>query len=85
LACETPNQRCRKANKAIGFDKFVEVNAQKLHRNTEMASKVEMLRHSDDMMFLLMILRNNEVELFTKRLTHTHFRKLSKILISTKA
>ena len=44
----------------VRLDKLVEVDAQELHRNAEMSTEVEVLRHLDDMVLLLGILIHAE-------------------------
>ena len=40
----------------VRLDELVEVDAQELHRNAEMSAEVEVLRHLDDMVLLLLVL-----------------------------
>ena len=40
----------------VRLDEFVEIDAQELHRNAEMSAEVEVLRHLDDIVFLIRIL-----------------------------
>jgi hypothetical protein len=86
LARETTNERCRKTNKAICFDELVKVDAQELHGDAEVTSEIKMLRHLDDMMFFVCILgkglNRHHIILLD---VHTHLRRLSRILISTRA
>lgn len=58
MARESPNQRGGEADEAIGFDQFVQVDAEQLHRDTEMIPEVEVLSHLDDMVLLFLVLRN---------------------------
>jgi hypothetical protein len=58
LGRETADQGCGEANETICLDQFVQIDAEKLHRNAEMVAEVKVLRHLDDMVFLLRILLN---------------------------
>lgn len=54
---ETPNEGRREASKAIRLDKLVEVDAEKLGDDAEVAAEREGLDHPYDMVFLLGVLR----------------------------
>jgi hypothetical protein len=56
LVGEPTDQSSRKPNKAICFDKLVEVNAQKLHHNAQVATESEVLVHLDALMLVFGIL-----------------------------
>jgi hypothetical protein len=58
LTREAAYEGCCETNKAIRFDEFVEVDAQQFHSDAEVAPKVEVLRHLDDVMFLIGVLWN---------------------------
>lgn len=89
LASESPDESCREANEAVCFDEFIKIDAQKFHSNAEMTTEVEILRHFDDVVLFLGIL--GPVQLHQSRTQAksggkpTHFLRLSRILISTKA
>ena len=56
LTCEAANEASREPMKVVRLDQFVKVNAQELHRNAQMTTEIEMLRHLDDMVLLFRIL-----------------------------
>lgn len=86
LTCEPANKPSRKSHETVGLDKLIEVNAQELHRDAEMTTEIEMFRHLDDMVFLILVLRQSSIfAIVLADNTHTHLRKLSRILISTRA
>lgn len=58
LVREPPNEPSREPDKAVGLDELVEVDAQELHRDAEMASEVEVFRHLNDMVLLLGVLQH---------------------------
>lgn len=58
LACESPDQSCGEADKAIGLDQFVQVDAEQFHRDAEMVPEVKVFCHLDNMVLLIMVLRN---------------------------
>ena len=60
LAREAPDERSREADEAVRLDEFVQVDAEKFHRDTEVVTEVEVLRHLDDMVLLLGILIHAE-------------------------
>lgn len=55
---ETPNEGRRESRKAVGLDEFVEVDAEKLGDDAEVAAEREGLDHPDDMVFLLGVLQS---------------------------
>lgn len=56
MICEATNERGRKSNESIGFDQFIEVDAQQLHGNAQVITEVKMFGHFDNMMFFIGIL-----------------------------
>ena len=56
LACEPSNETGREAMEVVRLDQLIEVDAQELHRNAQMATEVEMLGHLDDVVLLVRIL-----------------------------
>jgi len=57
LSGEPPDERSGKSDESVCFNKFVKVNVHQLHSNAKMVSKVKMVIHFDDMMFLVSILQ----------------------------
>lgn len=64
LTCEPPYERSGKSYETVRLDELVEVDAQELHRDAEVASEIEILGHFDDMMLLLLVLRGEQDERF---------------------
>ena len=58
LTLETAYEGRCETNKAIRFDELVEIDAQEFHSDAEVAPKVEVFRHLDDIMFLIGVLWN---------------------------
>jgi hypothetical protein len=89
LTRKSSNQSSGKPSKSVSLDKLIKVDTKQFHRNTKMASEVEMFVHHDNMMLLFCILYDYRRLIDTDRkknkVTRTHFFKLSKILISTSA
>jgi hypothetical protein len=86
LTCKTADQSRRKAHKTVSLDKFVKIDAKKFHGDAQVISEVEMLSHLNDMVFLLQILdRIRRQHSGPRSHSRTHLRRLSRILISTKA
>lgn len=56
LTREATNERGRESNESIGFDQFVQVNTQQLHRDAQVIAEVEMFSHFDNMVFFIRIL-----------------------------
>lgn len=56
LACEPSNETGCEAMEVVRLDQLVEVDAQELHRNAQMATEVEVLGHLDDVVLLVRIL-----------------------------
>ena len=50
------DETCREAMEVVRLDQLVEVDAQQLHRDAQMATEVEVLSHLDHMMLFLLIL-----------------------------
>ena len=63
LARETTNKTCREPMEVVRLDQLVEVDAQQLHRDAQMATEVEVFSHLDDMVFLLRVLQCTSVSL----------------------
>lgn len=86
LGSEPPNERSGESNKSVRLYELIQVDAHQLHCNTEVIPEVEMVVHLDNVMFLVGILKSwvstDQLRLSVRR---THLRKLSKILISTRA
>jgi hypothetical protein len=56
LDSESPDQRRRESAKVVRLDQLVQVDAEQFGDDTKMTSKVEMIRHSNHVMFILWIL-----------------------------
>lgn len=61
LASEAPDESSGKAHETVGFDELVEVDAEQLHGDAEVVSEVEVLRHLDDIVLLLLVLKGLSV------------------------
>lgn len=86
LACEAANKGSGKAHKAICLDQLIQIDTEEFHSNAKVVSEVEMLSHLDDVVLLVRILQSfSDSTIDTWAIQHTHFRKLSRILISTRA
>lgn len=92
LTGEPPDEGRREACKAVGLDELVEVDAEQLGCDAEVISEVEVLSHGNDAVLLLGVLPGGEKErgqndfLEARRdRERTHFRRLSRILTSTRA
>jgi len=87
LTCKSTDEGSGKADKTVGLDKFIEIDAKQFRGNTQVIAKIEMFNHFENMMISIRVL---EI-LFQKRLSLvfwfilTHFFKFSSILISTSA
>lgn len=53
---EATNEDGRKTSELISLDEFIEVHAEKLHRNTKMVAEVKVLGHLDDVVLVVRIL-----------------------------
>lgn len=56
LTSESANKGCREPDEVVRLDQFIKVDAQQLHRNAQVATKIEVLRHLDDVMLFVLIL-----------------------------
>jgi hypothetical protein len=56
LDSESPDQRRRESAKVVRLDQLVQVDTEQFGDDTKMTSKVEMIRHSNHVMFILGIL-----------------------------
>ena len=57
LTRKTTNQRRSEPDKTIRLDQLVQVDAQKLHRNAQVTTEVEVFCHLDNMMLLIVVLK----------------------------
>ena len=92
LTRETANKRSGEPDESVSLDQLIQVDAQQLGRNAKVSTEVEMFGHLQDVMFFIRILqtrRSQSSNKFpndcTETQTRTHLRKLSRILISTRA
>lgn len=90
LTSESPDESCRESDKAVCLDELVEVDAQQLHGDAQVTAEIEVLSHLDHMVLLFRILGCIILKISFKirnpfRIRRTHFRRLSRILISTSA
>lgn len=56
LDSESPDQRRRESTKVVRLDQLVQIDTEQLGNDTKMTSKVEMICHSNHIMFILWIL-----------------------------
>jgi hypothetical protein len=56
LDSESPNQRRRESTKVVCLDQLVQIDTKQFGDDTKMTSEVEMIRHSNHVMFILWIL-----------------------------
>lgn len=55
LDCESPDQTWRNTSELIGLDKFVQIHAQKLKRDDQVLAKHFIVKHADDVVFVMLI------------------------------
>ena len=88
MSRKAPDEIRCETRKIVGLDQLVQVDAQKFHSDTQMATEIEVFRHFDNMVFLISVL-SREVRYCSVTCNYdrirTHLRKLSNILISTNA
>jgi hypothetical protein len=56
LICEAANERGRESDESIGFDQFIQVDAQQFHCNAQVIPEVKMFSHFDNMVFFIRVL-----------------------------
>ena len=57
---ESSNEGRRESSERVGFDEFVEVDAEEFGSDAEMVSEVEVFGHSDDVVFLFWVLEERK-------------------------
>lgn len=60
LARKAPDQRSRKANETVRFDKLIKINAEELHCNAQVVPEVKVFSHLDHMVFLFRVLEDSQ-------------------------
>lgn len=85
LGRESTNKRRREPGESVGLDELVQVDAQQLSDDAQVVAERKVFVHLQDMILLLGILRANLAALNSEKNQRTHFFKLSRILISTRA
>lgn len=72
LTREAADKTGCEAMEVVRLDQFVQIDAQQLHRNTQVATEVEVLSHLDNMVLLIRILSCHEQH----RSRHTNRRNV---------
>lgn len=82
-----PDQACREAHKVVGFDEFIEVQAQELGDNAQVASEREFFDNLDEIVLVLGVLREciRRAHVYKIDIALTHSTRFSRIRTSTNA
>ena len=61
LAGEAPDESGGEAHETVGLDELVQIDAQQFRSDAEVVAEVEVLRHLEGMMLLLLVLKEPSV------------------------
>ena len=53
---ESPDQRCRETTEVVCLDQLVQIDTEQFGDDAQMTSEIEMIRHSNHVMFIFWIL-----------------------------
>ena len=62
LTGKATDERGGETVEVVRFDQLIKVDAQQLHRNTQVTTEVEVFSHLDDMVLLLSVLSTRQQE-----------------------